>query len=156
MEISQEKLEEKLGFEFKAIISKIPIPPYIKAGAVAEKGKTVDDSKVEHDADKLQTYELRVRTYSNYFRRHITILTCLNRVVTLDWRPGHGFRPSQIGLLGGLSRHPMSSPLSNCFRLTFRRKSRRLPPRKRDLLSHSPESMLFNSFADTWHPIHTL
>ncbi|KIM84795.1 hypothetical protein PILCRDRAFT_817596 [Piloderma croceum F 1598] len=58
-EMTQEKLEEKLGFEFKAIISKIPIPPYVKAGAVSEKGKTVDDSKVEHDADKLQTYELR-------------------------------------------------------------------------------------------------
>jgi hypothetical protein len=63
VQISQEKLEEKLGFEFKAIISKIPIPPYVKAGAVAEKGKTVDDSKVEHDADKLQTYELRVCTW---------------------------------------------------------------------------------------------
>ena len=62
MEISQEKLEEKLGFEFKAIISKIPIPPYIKAGAVSEKGKTIDDSKVEHDASKQQTYELRVST----------------------------------------------------------------------------------------------
>jgi hypothetical protein len=59
--MSQEKFEEKLGFEFKAIISKIPIPPYGKAGAVADKGKTVNDSKVDHDADKQQVYELRVR-----------------------------------------------------------------------------------------------
>jgi hypothetical protein len=59
--MSQEKFEQSVGFEFKAVISKLPIPPYVKAGGLAEKGKTVNDLKVEHDADKLQTYELRVR-----------------------------------------------------------------------------------------------
>jgi len=55
-EMSQEKFEEKVGFEFKAMI--IPHVP-LKPGGSVEKGKTVDDLNVDHDADKLQTYELR-------------------------------------------------------------------------------------------------
>ena len=63
LQMSQEKWEQKFGFEFKAVISKLPIPPYVKAGGIHEKGKTVDDSKVDHDADKKQVYEIRVRIW---------------------------------------------------------------------------------------------
>jgi hypothetical protein len=59
--MSQEKWEQKMGFEFKAIISKLPVPPYVRAGGISEKGKNVDDAKVEQDSDKKQVYELRVR-----------------------------------------------------------------------------------------------
>lgn len=62
-QMSQEKWEQKAGYEFKAIISKLPIPPYVRAGGLSEKGKTVDDSAVDKDTDKQQVYELRVRNY---------------------------------------------------------------------------------------------
>lgn len=62
-QMSQEKWEESVGFEFQAIISKLPVPPYIKAGGLVEKGKTIDNFKVDHDEDNLQTYELMVRIW---------------------------------------------------------------------------------------------
>lgn len=57
MQMTQEKFEEKLGFEFKTMFSHLPS----KMGIAAERGKTTDDTKTDHDADKQQTYELRVR-----------------------------------------------------------------------------------------------
>jgi hypothetical protein len=56
-QMAQEKFEETIGFEIKTLISHIPV----KLGSTAEKGKKVDDYKVEHDTDKQQVYELRVR-----------------------------------------------------------------------------------------------
>jgi hypothetical protein len=60
-QMSQEKWEQKVGFEFKAIISKLPVPPYVRAGGISEKGKKVDDATIDQDSDKKQVYELRVR-----------------------------------------------------------------------------------------------
>jgi len=62
-QMSQEKWEQKLGFELKAIISKLLGPRYVRTGDMHDKGKTVDDFKVDHDSDKMQVYELRVRNY---------------------------------------------------------------------------------------------
>jgi len=99
VEMSQEKWEEKVGFEFKAIISKVPVPPYVKGGGMGEKGKNIDDSSIEQDSDKKQVYELRggnARLGPNAWIHTIADYTTWRVIKTSDVIPVIDILPPEI------------------------------------------------------------